>query len=138
MCLDVNSQVHSGGIVPNRAVVLVISVAADLSQDRLSAIMCYASCFIREVDVSEVTLLDGCRFLSYMEGPMSGVSATYLRCLRSTSHTELVLLGRGRIGPRRLAYWPMCCQRVARERCCDLHVRVRPVLRSALAGRRRQ
>lgn len=113
--------------MPNTPVVFVISVAADLSQHRLSAIMCDASCFIREVVVSEVALLDGCRFLSYTEGPMSGVSAEYLRCLRSTSHTELVLLYRGRIGPRRLAYWPMCCQRVPQERGCDLHVRIRPV-----------
>lgn len=97
----------------NGAVAFVSAVTGNLDQDRLSAIMADAARFNRDVEVSGVTLFDGCRFLSYMEGPTDGLAAAYLRASRASSHAELVLLGRGRVGPRRLPYWPMRCLQVA-------------------------
>ncbi|WP_445394197.1 BLUF domain-containing protein [Stenotrophomonas maltophilia] len=91
------------------AVAFVSAVAAELDSGRLAAIMRDAASFNRSAKVSGVTLYDGFRFLSYMEGPREGLIGAVSRASGSSSHAELVLLARGRVGPRRLPHWPMRC-----------------------------
>lgn len=57
--------------------------------------------------VTGVLLFDGSRFLQYMEGPEDGLRVAYSRVLGATSHTGLIELQRGRVGNRRLPFWPM-------------------------------
>ncbi len=52
-------------------------------------------------------MFDGERFLQYIEGPVDGLSVAYSRVLGATSHHGLAELQRGRVGQRRLPYWPM-------------------------------
>lgn len=102
-------------LVRNEAIVFVSATVAELSPQHLTRIMSDAARFNREAGVNGVTLFDGARFLSYLEGTTDNLSAAFLRASASTSHTELVILADGRIGPCRLPHWPMRCLQVAPE-----------------------
>ena len=68
--------------MPNRAVVFVSEASPYLSAGRLVKLMGDAERFNRQAGVTGVTLYDGARFLSYMEGAPDGlraVSYTHLR-----------------------------------------------------------
>lgn len=93
--------------MPNRAVVFVSEARADLADATLAAIMADAARFNRDVGVSGVTLFDGSRFLAYMEGPPDGLDVAFSRALGASSHSHLIELARGRVGQRRVPYWPM-------------------------------
>lgn len=95
--------------MPNRAVVFVSEAVGDLTMARLSQIMADAERFNRTAGVSGVTLFDGRRFLAYMEGPPDGMDVAFSRATGATSHTDLIEIARGRVGQRRLPYWPMRC-----------------------------
>jgi hypothetical protein len=93
--------------MPNRAVVFVSEARADLSEPHLAAIMADAARFNRDAGVSGVTLFDGNRFLAYMEGPPDGLDVAFSRALSASSHSHLIEVARGRVGQRRVPYWPM-------------------------------
>lgn len=93
--------------MPNRAVVFVSEARAELSEAHLAVIMADAARFNRDAGISGVTLFDGKRFLAYMEGPPDGLDVAFSRALGASSHSHLVELARGRVGQRRIPYWPM-------------------------------
>ena len=93
--------------MPNRAVVFVSEAAPHLNAEHLASIMADAARFNGTAGVSGVTLYDGRRFLAYMEGPPDGLDVAFSRAASASSHTELIELARGRVGQRRLPYWPM-------------------------------
>jgi len=100
--------------MPIRAVVYVSSageeIAGDklgLSNGKLDQIVDDAARFNRNGGVTGVLLFDGDRFLQYMEGPEDGLSVAYSRVLGATSHREIMELQIGRVGQRRLPFWPM-------------------------------
>lgn len=95
--------------MPNRAVVFVSEAASDLTTAQLSRIMADAERFNRRAGVTGVTLFDGSRFLSYMEGPQDGLDVAFSRATGATSHSNLIEIARGRVGQRRLPFWPMRC-----------------------------
>ncbi|QQQ44156.1 BLUF domain-containing protein [Stenotrophomonas maltophilia] len=95
--------------MPNRAVVFVSEAVGDLTMARLSQIMADAERFNRTAGVTGVTLFDGQRFLAYMEGPPDGLDVAFSRAAGATSHSSLIEIARGRVGQRRLPYWPMRC-----------------------------
>ncbi|WP_229765965.1 BLUF domain-containing protein [Stenotrophomonas maltophilia] len=72
-----------------------------------------AARFNRSAGVTGVLLFDGQRFLQYMEGPADGLDVAFSRVSGARSHTELTELGRGRVGQRRLPFWPMRCLSVS-------------------------
>jgi len=91
--------------MPIRAVAYISeagpAVAGDplgLRSGKLDDLVDDAARFNRNAGVTGVLLFDGARFLQYMEGP---------RVLGATSHTGLIELQRGRVGNRRLPFWPM-------------------------------
>jgi hypothetical protein len=100
--------------VPIRAVVYASSaseaIAGDklgLSNGKLDQIVDDAARFNRNAGVTGVLLFDGERFLQYLEGPEDGLSVAYSRVLGASSHNGIVELQRGRVGQRRLPFWPM-------------------------------
>ncbi|HFT6977370.1 BLUF domain-containing protein [Stenotrophomonas maltophilia] len=93
--------------MPNRAVVFVSEAMPRLDSAHLVGLMADARRFNRDAGVTGVTLFDGRRFLAYMEGPPDGLDVAFSRAAGSTSHIELIELARGRVGQRRLPYWPM-------------------------------
>lgn len=100
--------------MPIRAVVYVSGagegVAGDklgLSGGKLDQIVDDAAWFNRTAGVTGVLLFDGERFLQYLEGPEDGLSVAYSRVLGASSHNGIVELQRGRVGQRRLPFWPM-------------------------------
>ncbi|WP_191851062.1 BLUF domain-containing protein [Stenotrophomonas sp. SXG-1] len=100
--------------MPIRAVVYVSSageaIAGDklgLSNGKLDQIVDDAARFNRNAGVTGVLLFDGERFLQYLEGPEDGLSVAYSRVLGASSHNGVVELQRGRVGQRRLPFWPM-------------------------------
>ncbi|TFZ46137.1 BLUF domain-containing protein [Stenotrophomonas maltophilia] len=93
--------------MPNRAIVFVSEARAELSEAHLTAIMADAARFNWDAGVSGVTLFDGRRFLAYMEGPPDGLDVAFSRALSASSHAHLVEVARGRVGQRRVPYWPM-------------------------------
>ena len=100
--------------MPIRAVVYVSSageeVAGDklgLSNGKLDQIVDDAARFNRNAGVTGVLLFDGERFFQYLEGPEDGLSVAYSRVLSASSHNGIVELQRGRVGQRRLPFWPM-------------------------------
>ncbi len=95
--------------MPNRAVVFVSEAVGDLTMAHLSKIMADAERFNRTAGVTGVTLFDGQRFLAYMEGPPDGLDVAFSRAAGATSHSSLIEIARGRVGQRRLPYWPMRC-----------------------------
>ncbi|MBD3740127.1 MAG: BLUF domain-containing protein [Stenotrophomonas sp.] len=95
--------------MPNRAVVFVSEATPQLAVEHLAAIMADAARFNRNAGISAVTLYDGRRFLVYMEGPPDGLDVAFSRAAGVSSHAELIELARGRVGQRRLPYWPMRC-----------------------------
>lgn len=95
--------------MPNRAVVFVSEALCDLTPANLSRIMADAERFNRTAGVTGVTLFDGSRFLSYMEGPPDGLDVAFARAMGASSHSHLIEIARGRVGQRRLPYWPMRC-----------------------------
>ncbi|ARQ90459.1 BLUF domain-containing protein [Stenotrophomonas maltophilia] len=95
--------------MPNRAVVFVSEAVGDLTSAHLSKIMADAERFNRTAGVTGVTLFDGQRFLAYMEGPPDGLNVAFSRAAGATSHSSLIEIARGRVGQRRLPYWPMRC-----------------------------
>ncbi len=100
--------------MPIRAVVYVSeagpAVAGDvraLGNGKLDWVVDDAARFNRDAGVTGVLLFDGERFLQYMEGPEDGLSVAYSRVLSASSHNGIVELQRGRVGQRRLPFWPM-------------------------------
>ncbi|UXB21801.1 BLUF domain-containing protein [Stenotrophomonas maltophilia] len=100
--------------MPIRAVVYVSGageeIAGDklgLSNGKLDQIVDDAARFNRNAGVTGVLLFDGDRFLQYLEGPEDGLSVAYSRVLGASSHNGIVELQRGRVGQRRLPFWPM-------------------------------
>ena len=99
--------------MPIRAVVYVSEACTKFasptpeSRVLLDALVEDAKRFNRSAGVTGVLMFDGKRFLQYMEGPMDGLSVAYSRVLGATSHHGLVELQQGRVGQRRLPYWPM-------------------------------
>ncbi|HEL7888753.1 TPA: BLUF domain-containing protein [Stenotrophomonas maltophilia] len=100
--------------MPIRAVVYMSSageeIAGDklgLSNGKLDQIVDDAARFNRNAGVTGVLLFDGERFLQYLEGPEDGLSVAYSRVLGASSHNGIVELQRGRVGQRRLPFWPM-------------------------------
>ena len=95
--------------MPNKAVVFVSESASDLTQAHLLMVMADAERFNRRAGVTGVTLFDGSRFLSYMEGPQDGLDVAFSRAIGATSHSNLIEIARGRVAQRSLPYWPMRC-----------------------------
>jgi len=100
--------------VPIRAVVYTSEAAADIAASRLGqtggrlcGIVDDAARFNRDAGVTGVLLFDGARFVQYMEGPDDGLQVAYSRVLGASSHGGLIELQRGRVGQRRLPFWPM-------------------------------
>ncbi|EMB2829651.1 TPA: BLUF domain-containing protein [Stenotrophomonas maltophilia] len=93
--------------MPNRAVVFVSEASPYLSAGRLVELMADAERFNRQAGVTGVTLYDGARFLSYMEGAPDGLRVAYARASEARSHLNLIELARGRVSQRRLPRWPM-------------------------------
>ncbi|WP_303638831.1 BLUF domain-containing protein [Stenotrophomonas tuberculopleuritidis] len=100
--------------MPIRAVVYVSeagpAVAGDvrkLGNEKLDWVVDDAARFNLDAGVTGVLLYDGARFLQYLEGPEDGLTVAYSRVVGATSHTGLVELQRGRVGQRRLPFWPM-------------------------------
>ncbi len=100
--------------MPIRAVVYVSTageeIAGDklgLSNGKLDQVVDDAARFNRNAGVTGVLLFDGERFLQYLEGPEDGLSVSYSRVLGASSHNGIVELQRGRVGQRRLPFWPM-------------------------------
>ena len=100
--------------MPIRAVAYISeagpAVAGDplgLRSGKLDDLVDDAARFNRNAGVTGVLLFDGARFLQYMEGPEDGLNVAYSRVLGATSHTGLIELQRGRVGNRRLPFWPM-------------------------------
>lgn len=100
--------------MPIRAVVYVSGAGGELAGDKLGLstgkldqIVDDAARFNRNAGVTGVLLFDGERFLQYLEGPEDGLSVVYSRVLGARSHNSVVELQRGRVGQRRLPFWPM-------------------------------
>lgn len=100
--------------MPIRAVVYVSSAGDEIAGDRLGLsngkldqVVDDAARFNRNAGVTGVLLFDGERFLQYLEGPEDGLSVSYSRVLGASSHNGVVELQRGRVGQRRLPFWPM-------------------------------
>ncbi|MCX2893016.1 BLUF domain-containing protein [Stenotrophomonas lactitubi] len=100
--------------MPIRAVVYTSEAAVDIAASRLGQtggrlceIVDDAARFNRDAGVTGVLLFDGGRFLQYMEGPDDGLQVAYSRVLGASSHSGLIELQRGRVGQRRLPFWPM-------------------------------
>lgn len=100
--------------MPVQAVVYISKACPEIASDplglnsrALEAMVDDAARFNRDAGVTGVLLFDGRRFLQYMEGPEDGLRVAYSRVLNATSHVELVELRRGRVGTRRLPFWPM-------------------------------
>lgn len=99
--------------MPNSAIVYASRAAPGFTPERLAALMEDAARFNRSAGVTGVLLFDGQRFLQYMEGPADGLDVAFSRVSGARSHTELTELGRGRVGQRRLPFWPMRCLSVS-------------------------
>ncbi|WP_295575184.1 BLUF domain-containing protein [Stenotrophomonas maltophilia] len=100
--------------MPIRAVAYVSeagpAVAGDplgLCSGKLDDLVDDAARFNRSAGVTGVLLFDGTRFLQYMEGPEDGLRVAYSRVVGASSHAGLIELQRGRVGNRRLPFWPM-------------------------------
>lgn len=100
--------------MPIRAVAYVSEAAPAVAGDplglgsvKLDELVDDAARFNRNAGVTGVLLFDGARFLQYLEGPEDGLSVAYSRVLGAISHTGLIELQRGRVGNRRLPFWPM-------------------------------
>ncbi|WP_439448198.1 hypothetical protein [Stenotrophomonas sp. ATs4] len=50
-----------------------------------------------------------------MEGPADGLDVAFSRVTGAGSHTHLIELARGRVGQRRLPFWPMRCLSVTAD-----------------------
>lgn len=98
--------------MPLRAIAYVSEATRNLTAERLQQLVADAMLFNESVDVTGVLLFDGTRFLQYLEGPESGVSAAYTRILAADSHNGLVELNRGRVGRRQFPHWRMHSVRV--------------------------
>jgi len=100
--------------MPITAVVYVSSAGGEIAGDKLGLsngkldqIVDDAARFNRNAGVTGVLLFEGERFLQYLEGPEDGLSVAYSRVLGASSHNGIVELQRGRVGQRRLPFWPM-------------------------------
>ena len=100
--------------MPIRAVVYVSGASDEIAGDKLGLsngkldhIVDDAARFNRDAGFTGVLLFDGERFLKYLEGPEDGLSVAYSRVLGASSHDGIVELQRGRVGQRRLPFWPM-------------------------------
>ncbi|WP_369038864.1 BLUF domain-containing protein [Stenotrophomonas maltophilia] len=100
--------------MPIRAVVYTSEAAAAITvgglgqaDGTLCALVDDAARFNRDAGVTGVLLFDGQRFLQYLEGPEDGLAVAYSRALVARSHAGLIELQRGRVGQRRLPFWPM-------------------------------
>ncbi|HFK2920101.1 TPA: BLUF domain-containing protein [Stenotrophomonas maltophilia] len=85
----------------------VVGDPLGLGSGKLDVLVDDASRFNRSAGVTGVLLFDGTRFLQYMEGPEDGLRVAYSRVVGASSHAGLIELQRGRVGSRRLPFWPM-------------------------------
>lgn len=101
--------------MPNRAIVYVSEAARALPRRQLDALVADAVRFNRSAGVTGVLLFDGLRFLQYVEGPPDGLDVAFSRVSGASSHGDIIELARGRVGQRRLPFWPMRCLPVTPE-----------------------
>lgn len=101
--------------MPNRAIVYVSEAVPGFTSERLKTLMEDAARFNRSAGVTGVLLFDGRHFLQYMEGPADGLDVAFSRFSGAASHTALMELARGRVGQRRLPFWPMRCLPVSAD-----------------------
>ncbi len=87
------------------SLVYVSQVLPGLTVSEIDALVKDASEHNQIAGVTGVLLTDGLQFLQYIEGPEDGLALAYSRILNSTSHTEIMELGRARGGSRRFPYW---------------------------------
>jgi len=95
--------------VPNRAIVYISEASEGFTTGKLESLMADAARFNRGAGVTGVLLFDGQRFLQYMEGPPDGLEVAYSRVTGASSHGGIIELAHGRVGQRRLPFWPMRC-----------------------------
>lgn len=93
--------------MPLRAIAYVSQARADLSAERLQAVVDDAARFNKMAGVTGVLLHDGGHFLQYIEGPPDGIASVYERILQAGSHVDIIELARGRLGQRQFPYWSM-------------------------------
>lgn len=93
--MSLHALVYYSQAVPG----LTIDKIDDLAQD--------AAAHNHMAGVTGALFTDGRQFLQYIEGPEDGIASAYGRIINAKSHTELVVLGRGRGGQRRFPYWSM-------------------------------
>jgi len=93
--------------MPLRAIAYSSEVLPGLPHDRIEALTHDAAEFNLIAGVTGLLVFDGARFLQYFEGPDDGVTAAYSRITASSSHMNLVELGRALIGRRLFPYWSM-------------------------------
>jgi len=91
----------------SEAVASVADSGSGLPSPKLDDLVKGAARFNRDAAVTGVLLFDGSRFLQYLEGPEDGLAVAYSRVLGAHSHVGIVELQRGRVGQRRLPFWPM-------------------------------
>lgn len=87
--------------------VYVSQVRPGLTVPEIDALVEDASKHNHIAGITGVLFTDGLQFLQYIEGPHDGLSLAYSRILNSTSHKEIVELGRSHGGSRRFPYWSM-------------------------------
>lgn len=89
------------------ALVYYSQAISGLTIDKIDELAKDAAAHNQIAGVTGVLFTDGRQFLQYIEGPEEGISSAYGRIINARSHTELVVLGRGRSGARRFPYWSM-------------------------------
>jgi len=98
--------------MPNRAVAFV--ACHNFNQRGLAALITDMERFNRSVSVTGVALHDGCRVLSYIEGPPAALGAAFARAVGAFGHSDVIELAHGWVGPRRFPYWAMRCTPVTK------------------------
>jgi len=90
-----------------QAFVYVSRVAAGVESVKVDAIVADASAFNRDADLTGVLLYDGARFLQFLEGSEAALASAFERIRASSSHSDIVELGRGVLGQRLFPIWTM-------------------------------
>lgn len=93
--------------MPLHALVYCSQAVSGLTIDKIDELTRQAAVHNQIAGVTGVLFTDGSQFLQYMEGPEDGLASAYGRIVNAKSHSELVVLGRGRGGGRRFPYWSM-------------------------------
>lgn len=90
-----------------RAICYTSQLLPGLGWDKLDELVQDAAEFNVTAGVTGLLLFDGSNVLQYFEGPEDGVRIAYSRIVGSTSHMDIVELGRGIVGRRNFPYWSM-------------------------------